>query len=98
MAQALTTLPPFVAPKPQSPSLRELGIYELPDKRRFVVSTLRGGGRALYPVHTWSWSLNPEYKVNSDGHLLSLGSSPKWSVTDLKDTGMSATYPKPKIL
>lgn len=75
-----------------------MGIYELPDKRRFVVSTLHPGGRALYPVHTWSWSLNPEYTLNKDGQLLSLGGITNWSVADLKDTGESASYPKPIIL
>jgi hypothetical protein len=98
MAQAVATLPPFVAPKRRSPCLRELGIYELPDKRRFVVSTLHRSGWALYPVHTWSWSLDAEYTVNNEGRLLSLGAFTGWGVADLKDTGESASYPKPIIL
>jgi hypothetical protein len=98
MAQAVTTLPPFTAARRQAPGLRELGIYELPDKRRFVVSTLHRDGRALYPARTWAFYGNAEYWLSNDGRLLSRGTPTKWSVADLKDTGESATYPKARIL
>lgn len=77
--------------------LRELGIYELPDGRRFVVSTLHLDGCSLYPVRAWETYGNAEYWVNREGQILSRGIPTRWCTRDLKDTGQSATYPKPII-
>ena len=98
MAQAVSSLPTSALPKRQAPGLRELGIYELPDKRRFVVSTPHRDGRALYPAQTWAYYGNAEYWVNNEGRLLSRGIPTRWSVADLTDTGQTAAYPKPRIL
>jgi hypothetical protein len=76
---------------------RELGIYELPDGRKFVVSTLYANGCALYPVWAWDTYGNAEYWLSKDGRVLSRGIPTKWSVFDLKDTGETAKYPKPVL-
>jgi hypothetical protein len=74
---------------------RELGIYELPDGRKFVASTLHREGCGLYPVRAWEMYGNAEYWLSKDGRILSRGIPTKWSIVDLKDTGETARYPKP---
>ena len=74
---------------------RELSIYELPDGRKFVASTLHRDGCALYPVRTWGAYGDAEYWLSKDGRILSRGIPTKWSILDLKDTGETARYPKP---
>ena len=89
--------------KPQAPAPhdsrpgrpRELGIYELPDGRRFVASTLHRDGCALYPVRTWGAYGNAEYWLGRDGRVLSRGVATDWCILDLKDTGETARYPQP---
>lgn len=77
--------------------LRELGIYELPDGRRFVLSNLHVGGCGLYTVRAWETFGDALYQVNREGQIFSRGVPTKWGVADLKDTGQSAAYPKPII-
>jgi hypothetical protein len=98
MAQAETALHSRTSHAKVLPKLRHLGIYELPDNRRYVASMLFRGGIALHHIHTWSWYGNAEYWVNNDGQVLSHGVPTGWSAMDLKDTGETASYPKPKIL
>jgi hypothetical protein len=74
---------------------RELGIYELPDGRKFVVSTLYDNGCALYSVRSWDTYGNAEYWLGKDGRLFSRGMPTTWNSFDLKDTGETASYPKP---
>lgn len=89
--------------KPQTPHTyeprmrrpRELGVYELPDGRKFVASTLYDSGCALYPVRAWDAFGNAEYWVSKDGRILSRGVPTRWTFFDLKDTGETAKYPKP---
>jgi hypothetical protein len=76
---------------------RELGIYEFPDGRKFVVSTLHREGCGLYSVKSWGAYGNAEYWLDRDGRILSHGVPTRWSFTDLKDTGESAHYPKPVL-
>ena len=76
---------------------RELGIYEFPDGKKFVVSTLHKEGCGLYPVTSWGAYGNVEYWLNRDGQIFSRGIPTKWNVHDLKDTGESAQYPKPVL-
>ena len=97
MAQAVSTLTPYpTRRKPQR--LRELGIYELPDGRQYVVSTLYSDGCGLYPLRAWGNYGNAEYWADRDGRLLRRGVPTRWSVRDLEDTGKSSTYPQPIIL
>lgn len=89
--------------KPQPPAShnqlrvrpRELGIYELPDGKRFVASTLHVEGCGLYPVRAWETYGNVEYWLGKDGRILSSGVPNRWTFFDLKDTGETANYPKP---
>jgi hypothetical protein len=75
--------------------LRELGIYELPGRGEFVVSILYLNGCSLYPVRAWEYFGNAEYWVDKDGRLILRGHPTQWMVWDLKDTGKTASYPKP---
>jgi hypothetical protein len=81
--------------KARTSRLRELGIYEMPGGREFVVSTLYLDGCSLYPVRAWETFGNAEYWVNKEGKILSKGIPTGWGIQDLRDTGRSAAYPKP---
>jgi len=97
MSQAVSTLTPYtnrIRPR----RLRELGIYELPDGRQYVVSTLYLDGCSLYPVRAWEYYGEAEFWTGKEGRLLRRGVPTRWSVGDLRDTGKTATYPAPIIL
>ncbi|HWS52719.1 MAG TPA: hypothetical protein VN228_01220 [Pyrinomonadaceae bacterium] len=98
MSQAASSLPFSAATTRPSRRLRELGVYELPDGRRFVASTIHRDGCALYPVRSWAIYGSAEYWASTDGRILSRGVPTRWRVRDLKDTGETATYPKPTLL
>ena len=83
-------------PSPQ-PKLRELGIYALPDGSEFIVSTIYNDGCSIYTPHTWETLGTAEYWVDGDGRLLHRGEPSIWEVKDLKDTGKTASYPKPVL-
>ena len=93
MAQA------FAAQRSTSPKpkLRELGIYALPDGSEFIVSTLYHDSCSLYTPHAFETFGMAEYWVDSDGRLLHRGAQSAWELKDLKDTGKSASYPKPVL-
>ena len=76
---------------------RELGVYELPDERRFVVSTLYSDGCCLYTLRAWEGFGNAEFRVDEGGRLLRRGVPTRWTVGDLKDTGKTSSYPKPVL-
>lgn len=96
MAQAELTLTPYTKRK-KVHALRELGIYELPDGRQYVVSTLYADAYSLYPLHAWGNYGDAEYWADREGRLLRRGVPTHWSAQDLKDTGRTSTYPKPFI-
>ena len=91
-----TPTPPTQAHRLARP--RELGVYELPDGRRFVASALHGGGCGLYAAHAWGTYGEAEYRVGTDGRVLSRGVPTVWSVLDLRDMGRTASYPQPILL
>lgn len=93
MVQAITTQRP-VSPRTK---LRELGIYALPDGSEFIVSTIYHDGCNIYTPHSWETFGTAEYWVDSDGRLLKLGAPSIWTLEDLKDTGKTASYPKPVL-
>jgi hypothetical protein len=97
MSQAVSTLTPYTN-RIRAPRLRELGVYELPDGRQYVVSTLYSDGCSLYPVRAWGSYGNAEFWADKEGRLLRHGVSTRWSVRDLQDTGKTAAYPSPIIL
>lgn len=94
MVQAVAAQKPSVIPKPR---LRELGVYSLPDGREFIVSTIYHDGCSLYTPHAWETFGTAEYWVDRDGRLLHRGVSSIWAIQDLRDTGKSASYPKPVL-
>ena len=97
MAQAVSTISPHKE-RTKTRRLRELGVYELPDGRQFVVSTLYAVGCSLYPVHAWASYGTAEFWADGDGRLLRRGVPTRWNVRDLRDTGKTSTYPRPIIL
>ena len=73
--------------------LREYGIYALPDKREFVV---RGSGRdgyCFYSHQAGRGSGSSEYRLSTEGRLLSKGLPTRWRIDDLTDTGRTAESP-----
>lgn len=97
MSQAVSTLTPYTN-RTRPRSLRELGVYELPDGRQYVVSTLYSDMCALYPAHVWGSYGSAEFRADKEGRLLRRGDPTRWSVRDLRDTGKTVTYPAPVIL
>jgi len=71
-------------------SLRECGIYTLPDGREFVVHTVFRGGYLLYAEGAWE-SFGPYvFESTSGGQIRSGGRATHWSVEDLIDTSRTA--------
>lgn len=70
--------------------LRECGIYALPDKREFVVRGCRRDGYTFYSHQAGKASSSSEYRLNTEGRLLSRGSPTRWRIDDLTDTGRTA--------
>lgn len=97
MAQAASTLTPRANGR-KSLRLRELGVYELPDGRQYVASTLYSDGCGLYPARAWGSYGAAEFRADGDGRLLRRGAATPWGVRDLRDTGKTSTYPRPVIL
>ena len=71
-------------------SLRECGIYTLPDGKEFVVHTVFRGGYLLYTEGAWE-SFGPyAYESTSGGQIRLSGRATHWSVEDLTDTSRTA--------
>ena len=74
-------------------TLREFGVYALPDRREFIV---RLSGRNEYSLHT-SQTRNgfgiANYRINSEGRVLSKGTPTRWRAADLIDTGRTIVKP-----
>ena len=73
--------------------LRERGIYALPDKREFVVHGCARDGYTFFSHQAWEGSGSSEYRLNTEGRLLSKGSRTRWRINDLTDTGRTAESP-----
>jgi len=73
-------------------SLRECGIYTLPDKREFVVRG-SGHGYCFYSHQAGKESGSSEYRLSTEGRLLSKGLPTRWDIDDLTDTGRTAENP-----
>lgn len=70
--------------------LRECGIYALPDKREFVVHGCGRDGYTFYSHQAWKGSGSSEYRLSTEGRLLSKGLPTRWRFNDLTDTGRTA--------
>lgn len=72
-------------------SMREGGVYTLPDGRRLVATQDHRGGYFLYEPKVWSayrgWG-PAEYDVMPEGPIVTCAGQPTpWKVADLVDTG-----------
>jgi hypothetical protein len=72
-------------------SLREGGIYCLPNGRELVVLRKHENGRRTYTLGGWGRFETTEYEVNDAGRLICHGKLTAWDVTNLRDTGQTAT-------
>lgn len=73
--------------------LRERGVYQLPDKREFIVCvTGDGAGYLLYSREAWQRPGLPAYRLQVSGRILSRGFVTHWRIEDLKDTGQTIEY------
>jgi hypothetical protein len=70
-------------------SLRERGIYCLPNGRELVVLEKNGNGEGLR-LAGWGHFELTEYLVSESGRLLAHGKLTAWGVSDLSDTGRTA--------
>ena len=70
--------------------LREFGIYALPDKREFVIHACGRDGYTFYSHQSGKSSSSSEYRLNTEGRLLSKGTPTRWRIDDLTDTGRTA--------
>lgn len=70
--------------------LRERGIYALPDKREFVVRGCARDGYCFCSHEAWEGSGSSEYRLNTEGRLLSKGTPTRWRLDDITDTGRTA--------
>lgn len=86
------------------PNLRERGVYSLPDGTRVVAVCADGPGRpTLFYLTDWklfggealrepaSSSAFRLLEVSPDGHIRRLGRPTHWQLTDLHDTGHTAS-------
>lgn len=73
--------------------LRERGIYQLPDKREFIICVSGDGtGYLLYTREAWRRMGLPEYRLQVNGRILSRGVVTRWRIEDLQDTGKTIEY------
>jgi hypothetical protein len=68
-------------------TLRDRGIYVLPDKREFIVRRSGRDEYSLYPPQAWKKLEFAEHRLNTEGRILSKGIPTRWRVEDLNDTG-----------
>lgn len=72
-------------------SLRKGGIYSLPNGRELVVLRKHENGRRAYTLGGWGRFETTEYEVNDAGRLICHGRLTAWDITNLRDTGQTAT-------
>lgn len=73
--------------------LRNLGIYVLPDGREVIADLLYRDGVSLYSARSWEGHGLADFRVGSDGRLLSGDRPTPWKLEHLRDTGREARYP-----
>lgn len=73
-------------------SLRELGIYCLPNGRELVVLRKNGSSTEELRLGGWGHFKETEYVVNEVGRMISEGKLTAWDIKDLTDTGRTAGY------
>ena len=71
-------------------SLRERGIYRLPNGRELVVLRKHENGKRAYTLGGWPRFELTEYEVSEDGRLICQGRLTAWDIDSLSDTGQTA--------
>jgi hypothetical protein len=72
-------------------TLRERGIYRLPNGRELVVLRKHENGRQAYTLGGWERFELTEYEVNEVGRLICQGKLTAWDIDNLSDTGRTAS-------
>jgi hypothetical protein len=75
-------------------TLRERGVYCLPNGRELIALKGLQGGFLLYTTHEWDNYALPTYATNGDARLYAGGTQTPWHVTDLIDTGRTVAQPE----
>jgi hypothetical protein len=71
-------------------SLRERGIYRLPNGRELIVLRKHENGKLAYTLGGWQRFGLTEYEVNEAGRLICHGKLTAWDINSLSDTGRTA--------
>lgn len=71
-------------------SLRERGIYALPDGKEFVVHAVFRGGYLFYTREAWEFFGAYAYESNHAGQVRSSEHATHWHIEDLTDTSRTA--------
>jgi hypothetical protein len=72
-------------------TLRERGIYRLPNGRELIVLRKHENGARTYTLGGWERFELTEYEVNETGRLVCQGKLTAWDIDNLSDTGRTAT-------
>lgn len=70
-------------------TLREGGIYTLPNGKELVVAGQGNSPGVLFRLRGWGHFELTEYEVNDAGRLMAQGKLTAWDIQQLKDTGKS---------
>jgi hypothetical protein len=71
-------------------TLREGGIYMLPNGKELVVSGQGNAPGVLFRLRGWDHFQSTEYEVNAAGRLMAQGKLTAWDMHHLQDTGKNA--------
>jgi len=67
--------------------LRERGIYELPNGKRYIAVAALRSGYCLYTPLAWEQYGLPDYETDDAGQLFNNDQPTHWHIADLIDTG-----------
>jgi hypothetical protein len=71
-------------------TLRERGIYVLPNGKELVVSGPGNAPGIRFRLRGWEHYEAAEYEVNDAGRLIAQGKLTAWDIQHLRDTGKTA--------
>ncbi|HKO62407.1 MAG TPA: hypothetical protein VJV03_14685 [Pyrinomonadaceae bacterium] len=68
-------------------TLREGGIYILPNGKKLVVAEAGKSPGVLFRLRGWYHFESTEFEINETGRLLAQGKLTAWDIQHLQDTG-----------
>lgn len=68
-------------------TLREGGIYMLPNGKKLVVAGEGNSPGVLFRLRGWYHFESTEFEINEAGRLLAQGKLTAWDIQQLQDTG-----------